>query len=105
MSRGEQCIKSERCLKKLFRLFSGLVRITSQHTLVEQVSGGQWGTVAQHDFKKLEAFYIPAQHHQANRQRRGQDQTNRPPKRGGCHDRDRRKAGAVPVHERLDEKR
>ena len=50
---------------------------------------------------------MPAKHHQAYRQRRRQDEADRPPQRrperGRNDDRDRGEAGAVPVDHRLDD--
>jgi hypothetical protein len=86
-------------LEELFRLLGGLDRIPREHSLVDQFRRRQRRPVAQHHIEKFQTVHVPSQYDEANAQRRGQNESDRPPqprpkgRRGD--DRDRREAGIM----------
>ncbi len=68
--------------------------------------GGEGGAVAEQDRQELEPAHVPAENHEADRQRHRQHQTHTAPEEGpdcgGEHDGERREAGAPAVEQGLD---
>ena len=83
-----------------------LVRVAGEHALVEALDRRQRRPVAQQHVEELQPLHVPAQHHQAEGQRRRQDQPDRAPQPAPedrrDHHREGRQAGAVAVDQRLD---
>ena len=84
-----------------------LVRIARQHPLIEAFHRCQRRAVAQQHVEKLQPRHMPPKHHQAERQRGGQDQPDRSPQprpeRRRQHDGEGRQPGAVAIDQRLDQ--
>ena len=56
-----------------------LVWVARQHSLIEAFHRCERRTIAQQHVEKLQPRHMPPKHHEAERQRRGKDQPDRPP--------------------------
>ena len=87
-------------------LLDGLGRIAGEHALIEAFGRRQRRRIAEQHAQELEPLDVTAEHDQHHRQRDGQQETDRSPQqrpeRGGENDRQRRQAGALALHDRLD---
>ena len=92
-------------LQQRFGLLQHLVRVPGQHPLVKALNRGQRRPIPQQHIKKLQPLHMPPEHDHAERQRGGQDQTNRPPQPGpenrGNNHRYRGQAGRMAIDQRL----
>jgi hypothetical protein len=88
-------------------LLERLVRIAGEHALVEVLGRAQRRPVAEQHVEELEALDMAAEHDEAERQRRRDEEPDRPPEPGPedrrDNDRERRQAGALAIDERLDD--
>src|SRR6266566_7075910 len=93
-------------LEHLFGLVDGFVGVPGEYALVEALGGTQRRRVSNQNIEKLQPFDMPPEDAETNRQRGRKQKTHwspQPGPKGGRNDhRDRREAGAVPVHHRLD---
>ena len=90
-------------LGMLLRLF----RVVGEDSLVEILHRRQRWPVAKQHFEEFELVDVAAEHHEADRQRRGEKQPDRSPQpcpeQGRDQNRERRHPGRLPVEHRLDE--
>ena len=89
-----------------FRRFQSFVRIAREHALIEVFRRRESGSVAQEDVEELKPLHMSPQHHEAERQGRGDKQAHGPPEPGpedrGDDDGEGREPRALSVDDRLD---
>ena len=68
-------------LQKFLGLIERLGRVSRQHALIENFRRRQSGPVAEHHVEELQTLDVPAEHHEAYRQRRRKDEADRAPQR------------------------
>ena len=68
--------------EKLLGVIESFRRIFREHALIEKLRRRQRRSIAKHHLEKLQVFNVTAKDHEADRQRSGKDETDRPPQRG-----------------------